>query len=73
MVLNSFIIYFACTRLVRTRLAGLHGFPGAWRRWVLVQFDLFINTLILINKNASMRQGCLHSAHQAAFWSINIC
>ncbi|MFA7239766.1 MAG: hypothetical protein WC091_06615, partial [Sulfuricellaceae bacterium] len=39
---------------------------------VLVQFDLFINTLILINKNASMRQGCLHSAHQAAFWSINI-
>ncbi|MFA7243498.1 MAG: hypothetical protein WC091_25605, partial [Sulfuricellaceae bacterium] len=40
---------------------------------VLVQFDLFINTLILINKNASMRQGCLHSAHQAAFWSINIC
>ncbi|MFA7240862.1 MAG: hypothetical protein WC091_12175 [Sulfuricellaceae bacterium] len=31
-VLNNFIIYFACTRLVRARLAGLHGFPGAWRR-----------------------------------------
>ncbi|MFA7243332.1 MAG: hypothetical protein WC091_24760 [Sulfuricellaceae bacterium] len=32
MVLNNFIIYFACTRLVSTLRAGLHGFPGAWRR-----------------------------------------
>ncbi|MFA7242431.1 MAG: hypothetical protein WC091_20150 [Sulfuricellaceae bacterium] len=31
-VLNSFVIYFASTRLVRTLRAGLHGFPGAWRR-----------------------------------------
>ncbi|MFA7242927.1 MAG: hypothetical protein WC091_22705 [Sulfuricellaceae bacterium] len=31
-VLNNFVIYFACTRLVRTLRAGLHGFPGAWRR-----------------------------------------
>ncbi|MFA7242584.1 MAG: hypothetical protein WC091_20945 [Sulfuricellaceae bacterium] len=32
MVLNNFVICFVCTRLVRARLAGLHGFPGAWRR-----------------------------------------
>ncbi|MFA7240198.1 MAG: hypothetical protein WC091_08805 [Sulfuricellaceae bacterium] len=32
MVLNNFVIYFAFTRLVRTLRAGLHGFPGAWRR-----------------------------------------
>ncbi|MFA7242416.1 MAG: hypothetical protein WC091_20065 [Sulfuricellaceae bacterium] len=32
MVLNGFIMCFACTRLVRTLRAGLHGFPGAWRR-----------------------------------------
>ncbi|MFA7243371.1 MAG: hypothetical protein WC091_24955 [Sulfuricellaceae bacterium] len=32
MVLNSFIMHSAFTRLVRARLAGLHGFPGAWRR-----------------------------------------
>ncbi|MFA7241923.1 MAG: hypothetical protein WC091_17560 [Sulfuricellaceae bacterium] len=31
-VLNNFVIYFRITRMVRTRLAGLHGFPGAWRR-----------------------------------------
>ncbi|MFA7241121.1 MAG: hypothetical protein WC091_13510 [Sulfuricellaceae bacterium] len=31
-VLNNFVIYFACTRMVRARLAGLHGFPDAWRR-----------------------------------------
>ncbi|MFA7240769.1 MAG: hypothetical protein WC091_11700 [Sulfuricellaceae bacterium] len=31
-VLNNFVIYFAFTRLVRTLRAGLHGFPGAWRR-----------------------------------------
>ncbi|MFA7243301.1 MAG: hypothetical protein WC091_24605 [Sulfuricellaceae bacterium] len=31
-VLNNFIMCFACTRLVRTLRAGLHGFPGAWRR-----------------------------------------
>ncbi|MFA7243021.1 MAG: hypothetical protein WC091_23180 [Sulfuricellaceae bacterium] len=27
-VLNNFVIYFACTRMVRTLRAGLHGFPG---------------------------------------------
>ncbi|MFA7243548.1 MAG: hypothetical protein WC091_25865 [Sulfuricellaceae bacterium] len=32
MVLNSFSMCFACIRMVRARLAGLHGFPGAWRR-----------------------------------------
>ncbi|MFA7239025.1 MAG: hypothetical protein WC091_02860 [Sulfuricellaceae bacterium] len=32
MALNNFVIYFACTRMVRTLRAGLHGFPGAWRR-----------------------------------------
>ncbi|MFA7240921.1 MAG: hypothetical protein WC091_12475 [Sulfuricellaceae bacterium] len=31
-VLNNFIIYFAFTRLVRALRAGLHDFPGAWRR-----------------------------------------
>ncbi|MFA7243448.1 MAG: hypothetical protein WC091_25355 [Sulfuricellaceae bacterium] len=31
-VLNSFVMYFACTRMVRALRAGLHGFPGAWRR-----------------------------------------
>ncbi|MFA7242496.1 MAG: hypothetical protein WC091_20495 [Sulfuricellaceae bacterium] len=30
--LNSFVIHFAFTCLVRTLRAGLHGFPGAWRR-----------------------------------------
>ncbi|MFA7241926.1 MAG: hypothetical protein WC091_17575 [Sulfuricellaceae bacterium] len=32
LVLNNFIIYFAFTHLVRTLRAGLHDFPGAWRR-----------------------------------------
>ncbi|MFA7240056.1 MAG: hypothetical protein WC091_08080 [Sulfuricellaceae bacterium] len=32
MVLNDFIMYFAFIRMVRTLRAGLHGFPGAWRR-----------------------------------------
>ncbi|MFA7240214.1 MAG: hypothetical protein WC091_08885 [Sulfuricellaceae bacterium] len=32
LVLNSFVMHFACTRLVRTLRAGLHDFPGAWRR-----------------------------------------
>ncbi|MFA7240841.1 MAG: hypothetical protein WC091_12065 [Sulfuricellaceae bacterium] len=32
MVLNNFVIYFTFTRMVRTLRAGLHGFPGAWRR-----------------------------------------
>ncbi|MFA7241289.1 MAG: hypothetical protein WC091_14355 [Sulfuricellaceae bacterium] len=32
MVLNNFVICFAFTRLVRALQAGLHGFPGAWRR-----------------------------------------
>ncbi|MFA7242191.1 MAG: hypothetical protein WC091_18930, partial [Sulfuricellaceae bacterium] len=32
LVLNNFIIYFVFTRLVRALRAGLHGFPGAWRR-----------------------------------------
>ncbi|MFA7242149.1 MAG: hypothetical protein WC091_18705 [Sulfuricellaceae bacterium] len=31
-VLNNFVIYFAFTRVVRALWAGLHGFPGAWRR-----------------------------------------
>ncbi|MFA7243137.1 MAG: hypothetical protein WC091_23770, partial [Sulfuricellaceae bacterium] len=31
-VIKSFIIYFAFTCFLRARLAGLHGFPGAWRR-----------------------------------------
>ncbi|MFA7241991.1 MAG: hypothetical protein WC091_17900 [Sulfuricellaceae bacterium] len=31
LALNSFVIYFAFTRLVRALRAGLHGFPGAWR------------------------------------------
>ncbi|MFA7241964.1 MAG: hypothetical protein WC091_17765 [Sulfuricellaceae bacterium] len=30
--LNNFIIYFACTRMVRALRTGLHGFPSAWRR-----------------------------------------
>ncbi|MFA7242620.1 MAG: hypothetical protein WC091_21150, partial [Sulfuricellaceae bacterium] len=32
MGLKNFAIYFALTCLVRTLRAGLHGFPGAWRR-----------------------------------------
>ncbi|MFA7240831.1 MAG: hypothetical protein WC091_12015 [Sulfuricellaceae bacterium] len=32
MALKNFAIYFALTYLVRTLRAGLHGFPGAWRR-----------------------------------------
>ncbi|MFA7241630.1 MAG: hypothetical protein WC091_16080 [Sulfuricellaceae bacterium] len=32
MVLNSFVIHFAFTHMVRALRAGLHGFPGAWRR-----------------------------------------
>ncbi|MFA7243047.1 MAG: hypothetical protein WC091_23310, partial [Sulfuricellaceae bacterium] len=28
----SFIMHSAFTRLVRALRAGLHGFPGAWRR-----------------------------------------
>ena len=32
LVLNSFIAMFALTRLVTALRAGLHGFPGAWRR-----------------------------------------
>ncbi|MFA7238763.1 MAG: hypothetical protein WC091_01520 [Sulfuricellaceae bacterium] len=32
MVLSNFAVYFACTRMVRTLRAGLHDFPGAWRR-----------------------------------------
>ncbi|MFA7239433.1 MAG: hypothetical protein WC091_04915 [Sulfuricellaceae bacterium] len=32
MVLNNFVIYFTCTRMVRALWAGLHDFPGAWRR-----------------------------------------
>ncbi|MFA7243081.1 MAG: hypothetical protein WC091_23480 [Sulfuricellaceae bacterium] len=31
-VLNNFVMCFVFTRLVRTLRAGLHGFPGAWRR-----------------------------------------
>ncbi|MFA7240356.1 MAG: hypothetical protein WC091_09605 [Sulfuricellaceae bacterium] len=32
MLLNNFDMYSMFTRLVRTLRAGLHGFPGAWRR-----------------------------------------
>ncbi|MFA7242308.1 MAG: hypothetical protein WC091_19525 [Sulfuricellaceae bacterium] len=32
MVLNNFVICFTLTRLVKALRAGLHGFPGAWRR-----------------------------------------
>ncbi|MFA7242540.1 MAG: hypothetical protein WC091_20715, partial [Sulfuricellaceae bacterium] len=32
MALYNFVIYFAFTRLVRALRAGLHDFPGAWRR-----------------------------------------
>ncbi|MFA7243349.1 MAG: hypothetical protein WC091_24845 [Sulfuricellaceae bacterium] len=38
-VLNNFVIYFACTRMVRTLRAGLHGFPGAWRRCNFLQWN----------------------------------
>ncbi|MFA7242533.1 MAG: hypothetical protein WC091_20680 [Sulfuricellaceae bacterium] len=46
-VLNSFVMYFACTRLVRTRLAGLHGFPGAWRRCNLSRRQWSFHSLLL--------------------------
>ncbi|MFA7241579.1 MAG: hypothetical protein WC091_15825 [Sulfuricellaceae bacterium] len=39
MVLNNFVIYFAFTRLVRALRAGLHGFPGAWRRCNSLQWN----------------------------------
>ncbi|MFA7240413.1 MAG: hypothetical protein WC091_09890 [Sulfuricellaceae bacterium] len=38
-VLNNFIIYFAFTCLVRALRAGLHGFPGAWRRCNSLQWN----------------------------------
>ncbi|MFA7242750.1 MAG: hypothetical protein WC091_21805 [Sulfuricellaceae bacterium] len=39
LVLNNFAIYFACTRLVRALRAGLHGFPGAWRRCNFLEWN----------------------------------
>ncbi|MFA7241166.1 MAG: hypothetical protein WC091_13735 [Sulfuricellaceae bacterium] len=47
-VLNDFIIYFACTRLVRTLRAGLHGFPGAWRRCNSLQWNNHCASLRLL-------------------------
>ncbi|MFA7239351.1 MAG: hypothetical protein WC091_04505 [Sulfuricellaceae bacterium] len=38
-VLNNFVIYFVFTCLVRTLRAGLHGFPGAWRRCNSLQWN----------------------------------
>ncbi|MFA7240584.1 MAG: hypothetical protein WC091_10755 [Sulfuricellaceae bacterium] len=32
MAINNFIMCFVFPYLVRTLRAGLHGFPGAWRR-----------------------------------------
>ncbi|MFA7243309.1 MAG: hypothetical protein WC091_24645 [Sulfuricellaceae bacterium] len=39
MVLNNFIMCFACTRMVRALRAGLHGFPGAWQRCNSLQWN----------------------------------
>ncbi|MFA7242258.1 MAG: hypothetical protein WC091_19275 [Sulfuricellaceae bacterium] len=39
MVLINFVIYFTFTRMVRTLRAGLHGFPGAWRRCNFLQWN----------------------------------
>ncbi|MFA7243421.1 MAG: hypothetical protein WC091_25220 [Sulfuricellaceae bacterium] len=50
MVLNSFVIYFASTRLVRALRAGLHGFPGAWRRCNFSEWN---------NHSSSLRLLCL--------------
>ncbi|MFA7242956.1 MAG: hypothetical protein WC091_22855 [Sulfuricellaceae bacterium] len=38
-ILNSFVMYFAFTHMVRTLRAGLHGFPGAWRRCNSLQWN----------------------------------
>ncbi|MFA7241279.1 MAG: hypothetical protein WC091_14300 [Sulfuricellaceae bacterium] len=32
LVLNNFVVIFGFNSTVRTLRAGLHGFPGAWRR-----------------------------------------
>ncbi|MFA7239933.1 MAG: hypothetical protein WC091_07455 [Sulfuricellaceae bacterium] len=39
MALNNFVIYFVFTHMVRTLRAGLHGFPGAWRRCNFLQWN----------------------------------
>ncbi|MFA7239818.1 MAG: hypothetical protein WC091_06875 [Sulfuricellaceae bacterium] len=38
-VINNFVIYFGFTRLVRVLRAGLHGFPGTWRRCNSLQWN----------------------------------
>ncbi|MFA7242785.1 MAG: hypothetical protein WC091_21985 [Sulfuricellaceae bacterium] len=38
-VLNKVVIYFAFTCLVRALRAGLHDFPGAWRRCNFLQWN----------------------------------
>ncbi|MFA7241975.1 MAG: hypothetical protein WC091_17820 [Sulfuricellaceae bacterium] len=39
MVLNNFVMSFGFARMVRTLRAGLHGFPGAWRRCNSLQWN----------------------------------
>ncbi|MFA7240211.1 MAG: hypothetical protein WC091_08870 [Sulfuricellaceae bacterium] len=46
--LNNFVIYFALTRLVRTLRAGLHGFPGAWRRCNFSEWNNHSSSLRLL-------------------------
>ncbi|MFA7242823.1 MAG: hypothetical protein WC091_22180 [Sulfuricellaceae bacterium] len=47
-VLNNFIIYFAFTCLVRALRAGLHGFPGAWRRCNFSEWNNHSSSLRLL-------------------------
>ncbi|MFA7242186.1 MAG: hypothetical protein WC091_18905 [Sulfuricellaceae bacterium] len=39
LVLNSFVICFAFTCMVRALRTGLHGFPGAWLRCNSLQWN----------------------------------
>ncbi|MFA7240009.1 MAG: hypothetical protein WC091_07845 [Sulfuricellaceae bacterium] len=48
MVLNNFVMYLTFTRLVRARLAGLHGFPGAWRRCNFSEWNNHSSSLRLL-------------------------
>ncbi|MFA7240152.1 MAG: hypothetical protein WC091_08570 [Sulfuricellaceae bacterium] len=58
-VLNSFVIYFAFTRMVRALRAGLHGFPGAWRRCNSSEWN---------NHSSSLRLPCTRkTAHSSPF------
>ncbi|MFA7240012.1 MAG: hypothetical protein WC091_07860 [Sulfuricellaceae bacterium] len=38
-ILNNFDMYSTFTHLVKTLRAGLHGFPGAWRRCNSLQWN----------------------------------